>query len=218
MKWLLWREYRINRWILVTGSALILLSYLTEVIVNDSDSSDLFGAWLLGCISAYLTVALLAGNAIAGERADRSAEFIAYLPLGRLHIVASKLLLFLITFAVIGGVAAWTANQVVMPVGLEHHVDVRGFVIAILIIYGVGWMFSSLLSSPTYATLCAFCSLVLVSAGVMIVANYLGVPVTDMANKEAHEIAIRSTAMTGLPVAAICFSIGTWNFVRRCER
>ena len=68
MTWLLWREYRLNRWILVTGSALILLAYLIDFIFADNDSWDFLGAWLLSCIFAYLTVALLAGNAIAGER------------------------------------------------------------------------------------------------------------------------------------------------------
>lgn len=216
MKWLLWREYRQNRPILVTGGVLILLPYFLAVVLQ-YDSLDLSGVWVLITISGYVTIALLAGNAMAGERADRSAEFIAYLPLGRLRVVASKLLLFLITFAIICGFTAWVAEQVTLPVEMAHHIDLRGFVIAMLIIYGVGWMFTSFLSSPTYATLLAFCSLILVSAGVVIVTNYLGVPITDMADKEAHESAIRWSAMTGLPLAVTCFSIGTWNSFRRRE-
>ena len=70
MKWLLWREYRLNRWILVTGSVLIVLSYLIEVLFADNDSWRFFGAWHLICISGYVVVALMAGNAIAGWRAN----------------------------------------------------------------------------------------------------------------------------------------------------
>lgn len=211
MNWLLWREYRLNRWILVAGIVAIVLSYVIDFI----NSWDFMGAWLLCCIFANVTVALLAGNAIAGERTDRSAEFIAYLPLGRWRIVASKLLLFLITFAGFIGVALWIANQVSIPAEIEHHVDLRGFAIGLIIIYGVGWMFSSVLPSPTYATLCGFCSVVLVSAGVVTIASYLGVPVKDMLNKESHEITIRWSAVTGVPLAVVCFCIGSWNYVRR---
>ena len=215
MTWLLWREYRLNRWILVTGSVLFLSAYLIDFIFAGIGSWDFFGAWLLSCIFAYVTVSLLAGHAFAGERTDRSAEFIAYLPLGRWRIVASKLLLFLITFAVISGVVVWTASLITIPVGLEHYVDLRGFFVAMLIIYGVGWMFSSFLSSPTYATLCGFCSLVLTSAIVMTVTSYLGFPVTM--DKEAHEIASRWMAITGVPLAVACFCIGSWNYVCRRE-
>lgn len=184
MKWLLWREYRLNRCILATGIVLILLPYLLAVILQ-YDSLKLSGVWFLITGSGYVTVALLAGNAIAGERADRSAEFIAYLPLGRWRIVASKLVLFLITFAVICSFTAWVAEQVTPPAEVAHIIDLRGFVIALLIIYGVGWMFTSFLSSPTYASLVAFCSLVLVSAGVVTVAGYVGVPTDSMSSIES---------------------------------
>ena len=100
---------------------------------------------------------------------------------------------------------------------MAHLIDLRGFVIAMFIIYGVGWLFTSLLSSPTYASLAAFCSLVLVAAGVLAIAAYLGVPM-DMSSKDGHEITQGRIAITGLPLAAACFSLGTWNYVQNCER
>ena len=86
MKWLLWREYRLNRWILITGAVLLLLPYLITLIVlcwpnaistganHIVDSLIVAAFYSLGI--SQLTVALLGGNAIAGERADRSAEFL----------------------------------------------------------------------------------------------------------------------------------------------
>ena len=102
MIWLLWREYRRNRWILAAGAMLLLLPSLNALRAG---SADIRLALFVGyCFFCSLTVALLAGNAIAGERADRSAEFIAYLPPGRWRLLASKLFLSLIRVTVICGV------------------------------------------------------------------------------------------------------------------
>ena len=73
MKWLLWREYRRNRLILATSGVLVLLSCVFAFIL-ELDPDDLVapdGFFVL--VFSVLTLALLAGNAIAGERADRSS-------------------------------------------------------------------------------------------------------------------------------------------------
>lgn len=156
MNWLLWREYRLNRWILVTGGVLILLPLVIAAVFEYDRSTDFFGAWVVSSLFAYLTVVLLAGHAMAAERTDRSAEFIAYLPSGCWQRLASELILFLITFAAIWGVIFWGAKQLTLPMEIAHIVDLRGFVITILTIYGMGWLFTSFLSSATYASLFAF--------------------------------------------------------------
>ena len=99
MNWLLWREYRRNRWILIAGATGVLLPYIIAVIFDANRSSGFVCAFVLSCVFSQMTVALLAGNAVAGERADRSAEFIAYLPWRRSSTFASKL-----PFPVITGV------------------------------------------------------------------------------------------------------------------
>ena len=90
MNWLLWREYRRNRWILAAGAAGVVLPYIIAVMFDVNRSSGFIGAFFLSCVFSQMTVALLGGNAVAGERADRSAEFIAYLPLRRSSTFASK--------------------------------------------------------------------------------------------------------------------------------
>jgi len=214
MTWLLWREYRLNRWILLTGAVLILLPYAYAVLLDVDRSFHFFGAWVSSTGSAYLTVALLAGNAIAGEQVDRSAEFIAYLPLERWRLVASKLLLFLIAFALIWAPIFWGATQITLPVEMAHLVDVRGFTICVLFFYGVGWLFTSILSSPVYACAMTLVTSALLYGGAVGIAVICGFQADLLNDKDAHETVRFWCAMIMLPVAIICFGIGTWNYLR----
>ncbi|MGI9427835.1 MAG: hypothetical protein ACR2NM_04210, partial [Bythopirellula sp.] len=87
MNWLLWREYRLNRWILAAGTVGIFAPLMGAVLVFSTSDPEAFPKFISMYINSYMataiTVALLAGNAVAGGRADRSAEFLAYLPLPR---------------------------------------------------------------------------------------------------------------------------------------
>ncbi len=85
MKSLLWREYRRNRLLMLSGAVLVALPYLIAFAVNDF---YVMANWSLGL--SNMMAALLGGNAIAGETADRSAEFLAYLPVSRLQRFFSK--------------------------------------------------------------------------------------------------------------------------------
>jgi len=122
MRWLFWKEYRQNRVVVI---ALLLMLVVPHLF-------GLFGMWyewrenprqlllvdwrqILVFASLYslgisqVALALIGGNAIAGERADRSAEFQVYLPLTRKKILAAKLLLVLAIAAVI-----WLINPLIV--------------------------------------------------------------------------------------------------------
>ncbi|MFT5524486.1 MAG: uncharacterized membrane protein YjjB (DUF3815 family) [Pirellulaceae bacterium] len=71
MNWLLWREYRLNRWILATGAVGLLLPYVLAVIFEADRSAAFIGAYLVSCLFGHLTIALLAGHAVAGEQPKR---------------------------------------------------------------------------------------------------------------------------------------------------
>ena len=171
MKWLIWKEYRLNRLILIVGAVLLLLPYAHSPRCCSGGSGDVgaeprpHGAWrcLLAAILAWLlselTVALLGGNVIAGERADRSAEFLGYLPISRTKALASKLTLSLLTIAVI-----WVPNLAVLLwafVGLREVTQVRvNFDVAQMVffaavtgavLFSVSWLLSSILESPTFS-------------------------------------------------------------------
>lgn len=155
MSWLLWREYRLNRWILALGAVGILAPLLIAAVVFSTSDREVFPKFLTmsfcSQLSAAITVALLAGNAVAGGRADRSAEFLAYLPLSRWRTLASKLIFPLLIIAV-----AWSLNLVfvvsrirpVEPMEFEGMADLRVFASALLVTYSAAWLATQFLSSP----------------------------------------------------------------------
>ena len=97
MKWLLWREYRRNRLLLGMGAVLLSFpicssSFGTRGLRDEPPITGKSSRWRQRAAYFFrrLTCALLGGNAIAGERSDRSAEFMAYLPVSRLRRLISK--------------------------------------------------------------------------------------------------------------------------------
>ena len=116
---LLWKDYRLNRGVLLLGIALLLGPYAAVSAIalhGHWPSLPPAGEWsalllmasFLSLGLSQLTLVMLAGNSIASERADRSAEFLAYLPPSRTQILASKLLLAMLAAGV-----TWTVNLTV---------------------------------------------------------------------------------------------------------
>lgn len=204
MNWLLWREYRLNRWILIMCAAAIVLSFVIGFLVVsfkiDEELNEVRAALVL--VSSFLTVALLAGNAFAGEQADRSTEFIDYLPLERSRRLASKLLLHSIVLGVLVGVNALIVRQLFT---IEEFVGGVAFALAV---YGVNWLFSSIQSSPVLATISGFAALGLtgLAAGLLEESKMI-------ANLPAWMNWTFAAIGCLLPIA--CFSLGTWNYLRR---
>lgn len=104
LKALLWKDYRVNVFVLALGFILLVGPPLTGAVAS------LIYRWRFGVLMwswsdmlvftipfslcfNLLTMATLGGAAFAAERADRSAEFLAYLPPSRRMIVASKAIL-----------------------------------------------------------------------------------------------------------------------------
>ena len=119
MNWLFWKDYRENRLVVFTALFLLLTPHLFALYagceVSVRGGADLRRLWvevfsassMFSLVISQLAVALIGGNAIAGERADRSAEFLASLPITRKKILGSKLLLSL---AIVGVI--WTIECV----------------------------------------------------------------------------------------------------------
>jgi ABC-type transport system involved in multi-copper enzyme maturation permease subunit len=231
MKWLVWREYRLNWLILIAGSVLLLLPYVIGLInlcwwiSQGWRGSVLFlnafyMAAFYSVILCQLTVALLGGNAIAGERADRSAEFMAYLPLSRPRRLASKLILIVTTMAVL-----WAVNLAVMLIlpavfpeeghPFQNPPNVFWVYLAVtaLTFFGVGWLISSLQSSPTFAICGALISPLVVYMCLYWAAWARGIP---LASSYDPWTGIGYVVICSV-VAVVCFAIGTWYYLRRVE-
>ena len=102
LKTLMWKDFRNHQRFLIAAAVFLLLPHLVAVaatIVNQLGPHAVpewewvqffWGASLADLGIAALLTAFIAGNAIAGERADRSAEFTAYLPIHRKDAITSK--------------------------------------------------------------------------------------------------------------------------------
>jgi ABC-type transport system involved in multi-copper enzyme maturation permease subunit len=210
MNWLLWREYRRNRWILAGGAVVLLLPFLNALGADESEERlALFVGYSIFC---SLTVAMLAGNAIAAERADRSAEFLDCLLLGRWRLLASKLFLSLIAITVI-----WGVYLLSLIAGMARFVDLGSFGITLLVTFAVSWLVSSLQSSAAFAVASGFAAPMLIFI-CMLVSKFHGIPQPFHA-ATSDDIAGLAVwyAMICLPVAVVCFSVGTLRFLRRGE-
>jgi ABC-type transport system involved in multi-copper enzyme maturation permease subunit len=234
MSWLLWREYRLNRVILAAGAVGLLTPYVIALLVVGIASmigEPPRNAFKIACIWSIVlslaTVAMLAGNAIAGERADRSAEFIAYLPLQRRRTLASKWLLFLITLAVVIGFNTLLAMIMYGPPKVARHVEpLQAFhwLSWFMAIYSFCWFFSSLSSSPVLACSLGITTYFLLYGVVLTVVLSVadgrleGIPeyVPGLAKDFEHQMNA-GHAVIVVPAAIACYCIGIWLYLRRPE-
>ena len=233
MTWLLWKEYRQNRAILWVLLFLLLLPYLIVLIaVGHSylrhemllrDWRETFCAVSLFSIGlSQIAIALIGGYAIAGERADRSAEFQAYLPIPRYKTLAAKLLLTLIMTAVI-----WLPNLAVCctleysfggnnlqpsPMAIMH----AFFSTAIvgLTFFGVAWFVSSFLRSPAIAVCAGLVAPLFVLGGLFFIDYLFDLKLDDGSDAPLF---VLWTIICLAALAAIGFVVGTWIAWRRVE-
>ena len=229
MKWLLWREFRLNRLILITGAVLLLLPYLVVIIVlwwpkaptaRALNITQVFGvAAIQSLVLSQLTVVLLGGNAMAGERADRSAQFMAYLPLPRTRRLGAKLILAFTATALIWGtnlLVLWIIVSTVPgirsdfsssdnPLEVIYYVAITG-----LVFYGVSWLISSFESSPTFAVGGGLITPMLVFMGLKAAAWAMGLRSID------PFVGIQYATICPI-LAVVCFSIGIWYYLNRVE-
>jgi ABC-type transport system involved in multi-copper enzyme maturation permease subunit len=236
MNWLLWKDYRHNRVVVVAGLLLLLGPYAMVLFAilagfdepRDGWASAFVGAAAYSLFMSQLTVAVVGGNAIAGERVDRSAEFLASLPITREKIVASKLLFALAVVA-----AIWLVNTGVFwslratipgdPDFREEKLAKIAANIALtgLVFFCVGWCLSSFLTSPTFSVAGALVTPLLFVWTYMLVAYLIGErsPLGPRMSPAASlfdnfELSYRIFCLT---LAPLCFAIGTRHYLRRVE-
>ena len=164
MKTLLWKDYRHNRQLFAVVGAFLLAPYvLFPLIAAGPGGLSFFAAvirpaCLTSLVVSVFVSAFVAGNAFAGERVDRSAEFVAYLPIRRKAAVASKAIV-----AIGACVLAWGANAAVVlacplvgpvsslnPSAWYLHL-LPNTAVAMVFVFGVSWLFSSFRTSSASA-------------------------------------------------------------------
>ena len=161
---------------------------------------------------------MIGGNAIAGERADRSAEFQVYLPLTRKKILAGKLLLVLAIAAaisLINPLIVWSALASAdprMPDPSEVQLIMIHIAITGLVFFCVAWFFSTILHSPTFSVAAGLATPLIIFS-LILYGNYLiqGDPL-----KPGTESILRICYVgISLALALPSFGFGTWLYLRR---
>jgi ABC-type transport system involved in multi-copper enzyme maturation permease subunit len=224
MSWLLWKEYRENRPICIAGAAVLLLPYAIVSIVMGLASlgmirgpvrlgEALVGASLYSLWASQLTLVLLGGNLIAGERVDRSAEFLAYLPLSRGRAVVGKLLLTLLA-----AVAIWSLNGTILMVynaGPDRVDDLPAILGLAAVLgftfFGVSWLVSALQSSPTFAVFAGLVFPLLIVMSLHAVNEFL------LDQRLTHNTVLQWFVAGCLVPAVASFVAGTCYHLRRVE-
>lgn len=218
LKALLWKDFRQHGKFLVACGAMLLLPYVVAVVglivnqvrgvLQDNWIEYFRAASIADAFLAFMMVAFIAGNAIAGDRADRSAEFEAYLPIDRKIALLSKVMTALGI-----GVCLVTATVVIhwmWSSPIDGGSSVNSYVIVPLLsivisLFGVAWFFSSFLRSPGTAAVVGLASPICLGTA----CGFLG-------SSEAMQKTELFTALS-FAVGLSCFAAGVVHYLRRVE-
>jgi ABC-type transport system involved in multi-copper enzyme maturation permease subunit len=235
MNWLLWKDYRQNRLVILAALIFLLAPHLfalfavcwdinrecvcpREWVVHYFTNSTIFGLMV-----SQFVVAIVAGNAFAGERADRSAEFLSSLPISRIRIVLSKLLFSLMMIG-----AIWLTSLVLLECLLpfmrgaevtQHYDDLWRMIgytaVTAIVFFCVAWCLSSFLTSTTFAVLGGLWTPAILWFGILFAGYLLGY--TLQTDEFYEKIAAFWYCTVCLILAPLCFAGGTWYYLRRVE-
>lgn len=228
MKTLLWREWRWNRLILIAGLVFFLIPYLTSTVavlwprklsLRSFEIANLYIlAAILSLAGSQLTLVCLGGHAIAGERLDRTAEFLASMPVSTWdRILAKWALSALFAFAV------FTLNWFVVWILLDflpsslceetNYVLTFTFIVAGgFLMFGAAWCVSSFQSRPTFAVCMGVMALFPVLLGLLVMDSLF-----EVGQEAANKLFEVGFPFTCLLWGATGLWLGAWHFANRIE-
>ena len=225
MRALLWKDYRLNRMVLFIGVLLLVAPFAMAV------GGNVYSLWRHGTYSAWpdtlvhsgtmslafslITIGLLGGNAVAGERSDRSTEFLAYLPPTRRKLIASKALLalsavlviWLVNLLMIYAVAPLTGE--LLPHVLQNRSEAVGALVYTgVFLFGGSWLASCVLRSCALALGIGVVGPVALILVLELLRSVFGYPELEVG---------WWYATLSLVVGAGCFLSGTCYYLRRID-
>jgi ABC-type transport system involved in multi-copper enzyme maturation permease subunit len=221
MKWLIWKDYRVNRLVFITALVLLVVPHALFAILiwcrmgPEHHNLNVFSESSICSLALLqLVLALLGGNSIAGERIDRSAEFLAYLPVSRGRILRSKLLMVLAAVPLV-----WLPNLIVLTIAftsgsrrppVELYRWLSTIAITGLTLFCVAWLFSCILDSPTFSVCAGLIVPLLLAIAVLWVRDRTG-------GHTADELFLGWYWGLCLAISAASFMAGTLYYLRRIE-
>lgn len=237
MRTLIRKDWRLIRPILIAGGILYAAPLVIACVYSRFFSLEppktvvqwlelIVGVLMLSFLASMLTAPALSGVMFARERRERTAEFVATLPVSRASIVHSKAIVAVVAFlipgavtlAAMGVIAAFLRATTDIAPGHPAMPDVSGLVLALGVLssgafmaFGIAWLFSTILRSEVLASAYAF--LVVISL-ITVVVMYQMRMVDENPRYTLSPLAC-SLAMAGAGV--IAFAIGYVIALRRAS-
>ena len=220
---LIWKDFRLNKPLLLVCGSIVVLIYVIGVVAEVASSwptlpsAESWAGMLVsyGTVLLYLSfciTGLLGGYAIAVERSERSAHFLAALPPTKMQILGSKLF---IAACATGVIWAWIlfTLEVLAPRLNSQPMNLAGATISgaaavCLLTFGVGWFASACMERPTVPIILALCSPVAVSIALTLAAAVLGVPKVQI-SKWSNVVCVTTGIVTIIA--------GSWSYGRRVK-
>ena len=231
---LVWREWRRSRTILFVALgiivALLLLVFSQPQTPPETAGGKIsvvdrmavvgsFATWIAVHVSVFL-LPLIAANSLAGERADRSAEFIAPLPVSRsVRLMAKVVLLAAVAIALWAPVlvvaSLLRSSQLVKADDYRSGLELLGMVATFtLLATALAWLLAAWVESPVIAAVGA----IAIPVAVPWVMFSLQVPFLAPASFFGLWIDSEGIPQSlTLLVAAAFFAAGSALYVRRLE-
>lgn len=215
MRALLWKDYRMNRALLIVCGAMLVAPYFIGAAYQYYDEmydgmavGKRGGAAAASALAAMavslLTISLLAASAFTQERTDRSAEFLAHLPPSKWNILLSK-------FALAFGVACvlWTVNAamglIVAPkLGQFQpslHEAATDLLCTSVLVFGAGWAASTWMTSPVGAWGIAAAAPMVVG-GVMFASWYFFGTPAESEFQSAYRVLVLLCGMAAIAISS----------------
>lgn len=175
MKALLLKDCRVNRFVLIFGVVMLFGPFAVRAGIGiyskwryDIALWSYADFWestaMISLAASMLALAMLAGNVIAAERNDRSAEFLAYLPITRGASIASKLVLTLGSCLLVWGVCLLSAYGIAprmeqipeeLIIGDASTGDMMRIILSTnVMLIGAAWCCSAATTSPAISAGC----------------------------------------------------------------
>ena len=230
---LVWREWRRSRTILFVALGIIVALLLLVFslpqppetaggkisVVDRMAVVGYFATWIAVHVSVFL-LPLIAANSLAGERADRSAEFIAPLPVSRsVRLMAKVVLLAAVAIALWAPVlvvaSLLRSSQLVKADDYRSGLELLGMVATFtLLATALAWLLAAWVESPVIAAVGA----IAIPVAVPWVMFSLQVPFLAPASFFGLWIDSEGIPQSlTLLVAAAFFAAGSALYVRRLE-
>ncbi|MBN1488933.1 MAG: ABC transporter permease subunit [Phycisphaerae bacterium] len=178
MRNLLWKDFWQNSRVLLAVVIVAVGPYVVALVIGATQyfvSDPSLRSWTgpggkacgAGMVLSVILAAFIGATAIAGERVDRSAEFAALLPIARRQSVASKAAIGVVSWLVLWMFNAMCVLSITWLIQAAHQTSSSyGVLIDTVLtmtmcgavgvlLFGIAWLFSSLLNSPAIAAAAA---------------------------------------------------------------